>query len=301
MTNWIKAVPADDGFHEVGDDDVFWTETKWFVFSVPERGISGMWHSMFRFNQGVCNASVCIWDDSGQADSEVLYSQNFWHLPLPEEGKQIRLVNGLKYDVLEPLRRYRLRYDVGTVKFDLEYEGICEPIMAGHHIDQPCRVTGTLEIRGESIRVDSYEMRDQSWHVRSDLGMTSDITEGSYSYAITPNSAACAWFSGSPMSEQTLLRGWLFRDGKVSALTSASRTTSRKPDGSVRDLQVQGSDELGRTFQLSGATINNLEWRSSPVNPNFVQQVEYDFDGVPASGQTNDWSMQLFRSTRSAT
>ncbi len=303
IINMPQAILADDFFHQPGSDDIFWTETAMFSFSVPERRISGMTYPLFRLNQGVCSSGIYIWDDSGEGDHEIIYSQNFWHLPLPEDDKRIRLLNGLKYDVLEPLRRYRVRYDGGLVKFDLEYEGICEPVMnqAGNHLDQPCRVTGTLEIRGEKIPVDCYEIRDKTWHVRSDLRMTSDIAEGSYTYAITPDSAVVAQMTGSPTSEQELLSGWLLRDGKVSALTSGLRTASREPGRPARNVELRGADELGRTFHISGKTFNHFALRAAPAIPAWASGVEFDFDGVPADGQTQEWSMQLFSSTRSST
>ncbi|MGW6032732.1 hypothetical protein ACWFOS_03670 [Gordonia terrae] len=297
------AIPADDFMHEPGNDDIFWTETAMFSFAVPERRISGMSYPLFRLNQGVCNSAIYVWDDSGEADHEILYSQNFWHLPLPEDPQKLRLLNGLKYDVLEPLRRYRVRYDGGLVKFDLQYEGICEPVMnkAGNHLDQPCRVTGTLEIRGETIPVDCYEIRDKTWHVRSDLRVASDIAEGSYTYAITPDSAVVAQMMGSPSGEQELANGWLFRDGQVSSLKTGSRKATRDPGRPASFVELGGTDEMGRTFHLSGKTVNHYALRAAPSLPTWASAVEFDFDGVAAHGQNQEWSMQLFSSTQTPT
>ncbi|WP_408899760.1 hypothetical protein ACJ5H2_22920 (plasmid) [Nocardioides sp. R1-1] len=295
------ATPADDLFHEVESDDPFWTETAWFAFSVPERRLTGMSHPLFRLNQGICSSGVYVWDDTGESDHEVLYSQNFWHLPLPTDDKHIKLLNGLEYDVLEPLRRYRVRYDGGLVKFDLEYEGICEPVMneAGNHLDQPCRVTGTLELRGESIKVDCFDIRDKTWHVRSDVNMNAALAQGSYTYAITADSAVMTWMSGDPTAEQKLLSGWLLRDGKVSEFSTISRRTTRDSRRLLSGIELEGRDGLGREFRLSGKTLNRYAFRAAPSLPCWISAVDYSLDGVPAQGQTQEWSMQLFNSTRS--
>jgi hypothetical protein len=257
-------------------------------------------YPLFRINQRVCSSGVYIWDDSAEADHEILYSQNFWHLPLPEDGTRIRLLDSLKYDVLEPLNRYRVRYDRELVKLDLEYEGLCEPILnkAGNHLDQPCKVTGTLELRGETIPIDCYEVRDKTWHVRSDLRMASETSEGSYTYAMTPDSTVLALTAGPPTGEHTLLTGWLLRDGEVSLLTSVARKVARKPGRPAHEVEMQGTDALGRTFQLTGQTYNNFALRSAPTLPAWLSGTSFNFDGVPAEGQSQEWSQNLFGSTR---
>jgi hypothetical protein len=118
----------DDALHQPTSDDLFWTETAWFAFSVPERRVSGAIYPVFRTNQGVCSAGVYLWDDRGEGAHEILYCHNLWHLPLPDDIRSMSLPGGLAYEVVEPLRRYRVRYDDGCdLALDLDYTAIVAP------------------------------------------------------------------------------------------------------------------------------------------------------------------------------
>ena len=62
-------------------------------------------------------------------------------------------MNGIRYKCLEPLSKYELHYldaDAEEVEVHLTCEGIAKPnYLAGSHLDQPCRYTGTIRLQDD--------------------------------------------------------------------------------------------------------------------------------------------------------
>jgi hypothetical protein len=297
-----KPVPEDDNLHPPTSDDIFWTETAWFAFAAPERNLTGCIYPVFRTNLNICAAGVFIWDATGEADHEVLYSHNYWHLPMPNDLRKMRLLSGLSYDVLEPLRSYRVRYESDEVQFDLQYDGLFEPFLGvkGDHLDQPCRVKGSVFLHGGEIPIDCLEMRDKSWHVRSDVNDTlpAELAIGSYAYAITEDSAFLGWTTGKDETLTTVRGGWLYRDGEISRLTSGRRVAERERGRPAHRMTIEGTDELGRTFEAEGETFNNFAMRSTPSLLAYISGASWNFDGQEALGESQEWSAGSSRASR---
>lgn len=290
--------PSDDDLHRPATDDLFWTETAWFAFAVPERKVLGFVYPVFRANQDICSSGVYLWDDTGETDLECLYAHNYWHMPLPQTLTSMSLPSGLSYEVLKPLRQYHVTYDSDDCKFDLVYEGLCDPILTprGDHLDQPCRVTGTVSLLGETLTVDGYEIRDKSWSVRSDhsLVLPDRISEGSYLYGINADTAFLARTMGSHPNADRLRRGgWLLRDGIVSPLVSGRRDVEREPGRPPSRVEVSGTDELGREFTAVGQSVNHFVYRSSPAMSPWISGVQWTIDGSPAWGENQEWSLKV--------
>ena len=106
---------------------------------------------------------------------EVLYSTNFSALELPADAdlRDVDLPTGVSIKVDEPTKSYSLGYDdAGRFTADLRFEAEMAPrplVAAGStfgkaaHFDQIGRVTGTIELHGESIAIDCWSMRDRTW------------------------------------------------------------------------------------------------------------------------------------------
>lgn len=289
-------IPADDGLHAPTSPDIFWTETAWFAFTVPDRCISAYIYPVFRTNQGVCSSGMYIWDASGEHEHAARYFHNYWHLPMPEDLTTMHLASGLAYDVLKPLKRYRVRYESDRAKLDLIYEGLVAPVLTPRedHLDQPCRVTGRLILDGELIEVDTFAMRDKSWSVRSDrtLAVPPDLTEGSYCYGINGDTAFLARTMSSDPSRAALRRGgWLMRDGLCSPIVSGTRNVERPPGRPPSSVTIEGTDELGRIFRAVGTPYNHFALRSTPAMVPWISGVAWTIDGATAWGENQEWSL----------
>jgi hypothetical protein len=300
----------DDEFHPPTSDDPFWTETCWFTFAVPSRRLSGQLYPFFRPNQGVCAAAAYVWDDSGEHLWNARYAKNFWHLPIPDRPlTDIVLPNGAGYRCLEGLHRYELSYDDpdgDDLSIRLTYTSVAPPNYLGQsHLDQPGRYTGTIVLDGEEIAVDSFGFRDRSWGVRSQFGP--GYGPGGYSYATASEQhgfhTITMDFGGGFQS----IHGYHMRDGEWSKVKSATRTvTERRPEsGFPAAIEIDGTDELGRSFRATGRALNALGLH---LNPNLFTVnclTEWELDGVPCFGEDHDnWSAggarRFFRQFQSA-
>jgi hypothetical protein len=297
----------DDEFHPPASDDPWWTETCWFTFTVPGRGLSGQLYPFFRANQRVTAGGAYFWDTHGSDPSNCVYAKNFWHLPIPDEPlSNITLANGIRYRCVEPLTKYEIGYDDpdggDEIHVDLTFTAVTPPHRLGtSHLDQPGRYQGTIVVRGETIPVDSYGFRDRSWGPRAQFGQGlggSVATRGGYSYATASQRDAFHTITMDFGAGCQSIHGYLLRDGQWSKLASARREVlERDPVGAhPLHVRIDGVDELGRELHAEGRCRNSI---AVFLNPNLFTinaLTEWTFDGVTAFGEDHDnWSAPAIR------
>lgn len=296
MTDAGAVTAADDEFHPPTDDDPFWTETCWFTFTVPERRLSGQLYPFFRPNQGVMAAGVYFWDDRGNQLWNCRYAKNFWHLPIPDQPlSDIRLQNGIRYRVLEPLRRYAVGFDdpdADDLHVDLTFTAVGPAHLLGtSHLDQPGRYRGTIVLDGEEITVDAYGFRDRSWGPRAQFGDTlHGATNGGYSYGTASERDGFHAITMDYGDGCVGIHGYVVRDGEWAKLDSAVRTVTERDatSGFPRRVTLDITDRLGRELHAEGTCLNQL---AIPLNPNLFTVnclTEWTFDGVTAYGEDHD-------------
>lgn len=291
----------DDRFHPPAAQDPWWTETCWFSFAHPEEQLSGSFYPLFRPNQGVCSLAVSVWDASAHEPWRMLYSRADWHLPLPATNLDRLALGALRYEVLEPLRRYRVSYQDGQrFSAELEYEGLIAAHDAGGrggqgHLDQPCRVRGEITLRGRRIAIDSPDMRDRSWGVRRD----DRTTRGAYSYAIASarDSFLVLSFASPGLAGrgdvQPIVAGYLVRDGEKANLVAGTRSIERDGAAWPARITIEARDALGRSLDVSGVTVNRFANQASPGLFAWMSLTRWDFAGE-SHGQDQDiWSPDL--------
>ena len=276
-------------------------ETAWFGFCVPERRLAGAVYPLFRPNLGICAVGVHVWDDRATHPSEVLYSKTAWHLPMPDHDlTHLRLANGLRYDQLEPLRRYAIAFADDELELSLEFEALhppCAPMLGPHgHLDQAGRVTGSLTVGGELIPVDCFDMRDRSWSVRSDTG---PVAAG-YDYAVASADHAVQAMSVTSGDQGIVLAGYHLRDGELHPLTGGTRTVERDHGLPVR-VHLEVTDAGGRTVAATGTPVNRFAFQSSPNYFAWMSLTQWAIDGAEAWGEDQDvWSPDRWRDRRRA-
>ncbi len=298
----------DDEFHPPTSDDPYWTETCWFTFTVPERRLSGQLYPFFRTNQGVAAGGAYFWDDQGDQLWNCLYAKNFWHLPIPPQPlSDISLPNGIRYQCLEPLTSYRVRYDDpdggDELHVDLTFTAVLPPHYLGaSHLDQPGRYQGKVVLRGEEISVDSYGFRDRSWGVRTQFGQGltgSPAPNGGYSYGTASASDAFHMISMNYAGTGCLnIHGYLLRDGTWSKLAAGRRDVVERSSstGYPQRVVIEATDELGRSLHAEGRTLNGLGLHLNPNLFTVNALTEWTFDGVTAFGEDHDnWSAPAIR------
>jgi hypothetical protein len=275
-----------DQFHQPATGDRWWTETCWFSFDQPGPDLSATFYPLFRPNLGVCSLAVHLWDPSGAAPWEARYSKFMWHLAMPSTDLTKLELEGLRYDCLEPDRRFLVRYDdADRAHIELEYTGLRELWVAsddprGGHTDQPCHVTGVVRLGDEEIPIDCLGMRDRTWSPRPD-----DRTDAGtgYTYGIGSADEQFLLLTALDGNHGTLtagrFRGYLVRDGVPAPLTAATRDVTSRTSGMPRTLEVSITDELGRTLVASGITCNRLANHATPSSFAWMSMTEWRVEG----------------------
>jgi hypothetical protein len=283
---------ADDNWH---DHSPHWweTETVWFTFNVPERGMGGGLYIKARSTQETCDGGAWIWDPS---DADALYDDQPVGLPFPNRGGDLRDLtapNGVHVKVLEPLMKYHTTFsDPGRFEADLVHEGIVPPhshpigawpYWNSRHIDQPMHTTGRIVVNGEDIPVDCYSIRDRSWGPRPEGPTPPDrkLAAGAWTFNPRPARAALpysvaymfgaqdsqeAWLVGtSPLRDEngTLSdeldpgAGYLVRGGVYAPLVRGHRESRiDRVNKWTTNVHIEAIDALGRTLDCHGELVS---------------------------------------------
>jgi hypothetical protein len=298
--------PADDDFHPVARPDDSWTETCWFAGMVPERGL-GVWtYPVFRPHLGIMSCGIYVWEHGTEEIWQLPYYRVFWHMRYPAEQRltSLRLDNGLEYDTLEPLTRYRVAYaDGDAISFELEFEALHEPSAHGlrdgrGHFDQLGRVTGELTLYGEKIEIDCIEMRDRTWGPRREGRQATML---GYDYAASSKTSG---FHSTTLRDGEAkafshLFGFVLREHGKRELVEATREVERDPHGRPERIVIRAIDEDGQPYDVHGVVASRFGMPSTPWF-NWVSQVHWTLpDGTVAVGEDQEtWSPALFRALR---
>lgn len=303
-----EVVPSDDSFfgHERSDSP-WWNESAWFGFMIPERKINAYFYMWHRPNMKLTAAGVALWDPYGTERHNCLYSHWYNFNPLPEGADmfEYELANGMKCELIEPLKKYHLTYDSETCQMDLMWEGVHPPQnlhfqsnkgfgnFGGFHYEQLGHVTGLVTVEGEEIPVDCHHVRDHSWGVRGPLkgqvggGLEMGWASDSTAFCVTvarPEPMA-------PVDAESRDRpgyGHFIKDGELGTVVAGTRrVVERASDGRPLRFVIDLEDERGRELHAEGRLENCLKWDDLW----FVHWglVSWEIDGEKGWGETQDW------------
>jgi hypothetical protein len=290
---------ADDGFHPGTTEDRSWTETCWFAAAVPERGLAVWTYPLFRPELGIMSCGIYVWEPGAEELWQLPYYRTWWHLPIPADAvlERLELPNGLRYEVLEPLTAYRVRYEDDGIALDMTFRALHPPHAVGvepgrhGHFDQLGRVTGSLELAGERLALDCVEMRDRTWSPRRESRQQAFV---SYSYGATGDGASGFHLSTRHRPDRgvdQLLTGFLLEDGSTVPLGDGVCEVDRDEQGRPLRVRLRGS-----RLHADGEVLSRL---SMPSTPWFVWACVVRWtlaDGRVAYGEHQDtWSPGLLR------
>jgi len=309
MAGATTAAVDPDRFCPTATDDPYWNESAWFSFSVPERGLHGMVYYFFRPNMQLLIGGPIIWDATGRHTWDCLYHD--WHhlQPMPDGAQKFDFTSHTSLDVkaIEPLKQYRLRYDCNGCKLDLLWRAIKEPhhflgmeieaTGAGAdnrmHLEQMGRVTGTIELAGETIPVDSYALRDTSWGRRQ----IDTVKRGSYFWAIGDERTAFHAQTMGEDADQRVVGGFLMLDGEMATLTGGSRVNTRMGEVTPAAFSLLLEDDRGRTAEIEARVTSDLMFNGFPRCQVVWSLLQADFgNGIRGWGDIQEFQpMEQFR------
>jgi hypothetical protein len=274
--------PHHDLAHPVGPDAA-WSESYYFN-GYDENSSSGLFTRIgIRPNEGTMDVGLSVWLPDGQlAEYRHVLDQH-------EMIDTVLAVGGVRYEMLEPMRRWRLVADVVAparacatgssaqrevrLEMDLEFEALTDAIgtdgtpagttgsaeaaaAAGTtgkgHYEQAGRWRGWLAVDGARVEwTDARGNRDGSWGPRRWGGPTMWRW-------FSINIGDDLHFGGIRLGTGSgdLHRGWVWREGRATSVATWALRTELAPDAlTQRVVHLEVTDKRGRTYRLRGDVL----------------------------------------------
>jgi hypothetical protein len=297
--------PEDFDFHFTAESPYNWAETLALPFVVPEANINAVVYLVTRPKLGVAMCDITLMDRITDLWEEQLYVDNMQHLPCPETLTKFALPNGLSFEVVEPLKLYKMLYEgIDETSFDLTYRALhapydindpaMDPTAAARigpawdsswsgHYEQTYHITGELVARGVRHNVDCVETGDRSWGPRPERDNGAVIWwHASFGEALTIH-----LFTGHDLAKTNAMgphiSGYVLEDGQIYGITASSGTQEYRkamPMGGVLSV----TDVRGKSFDVSFSTVNGCYWAPCPSNTYLQASLRVTCGGLQGHG-----------------
>jgi hypothetical protein len=280
--------------------------------TLSERAASIYVYFYHRPNMRLSAGGVKLWDPSGATEYDCLgYDWNrTMALPPGADMFDFTLENGLSVTMLEPFTTFTITHR-GAFAVDLTWRALMDPYAFGlnaglegwtsnvdgyttGHYQQFGQITGTVELGGERIAVDTTAIRDRSWGPRravaarrAELMWCAASADNSFSvYSVSTHDAATDPIVGT--TDQVAF-GHYTRDGQSAYIAGGtSRVLERGPDLRPLTIELDAQDSLGRTLKATGHGLNALVWSVYDRTYQLPCTTEWEFDAQRTTGE--DWS-----------
>ena len=298
----------DDGLHgHLAGDDWWFTETAWYSFHQRERALGGWFYTMVRHNIGTVAGGVWVWDSSAHLPWEVPYNSNLSALELPAgvDLRDVTLPNGVAIRVETPTLAYCLGYDdPGRFCADLRFEAIVPPrplAAAGStfgrsaHFDQIGRVTGSIDLHGETIDIDCWSMRDRTWGRRPE----DRPRQAAYVTGVGDDGSGFLAVTNIRDGTDRVAYGFVQHGVSQTSLVDGERTVLRDPDGWVTEVRINAVDASGARFVAAGRSVSRIVInRHSFIDINSLIQWEVDGIGTWWGEDQDMWPVHRFAAAK---
>lgn len=280
----------DEFMHPLGEDRA-WSESYYFNFHDPERGV-GMFARMgFRANEGTVDGLCGVY--LGGHRVAFIYARE-----RIADYNDLR-AGGLSLERMAPFKRWGIRYrgpaqDIADdrilitrrkerpanwftpaeVTMDLNFAALNDPYYtpgsgAHGHFEQVGHVTGRVAVGNDRWNVDGFGVRDKSWGPRTwqgggggparpAAGLAEDAGPRPFVHWFSLNFGDNLAFGAScgRRGEEMRGGGWAWRDGKNLVLEDVSVTSTYEP-GTIlhRSLTMTGRDSGGAEHRIGGELI----------------------------------------------
>ena len=330
--------PVDDEYH-VPSDNPLDLETNWWAFNVPERGIGGWLHAAYYPNKGTVTWRVFAWDPSGADPARLAYYRKVADAPMPAHPDLRDIVfpqGGFGLKMLTPLNEFEVTYRDAERDFGVgfHFQSVHPPhrftpgeapCLHNPHIDQLGHMVGELILRGETMPIDCYSVRDRTWGPREGAHASSQKADYVQGKTIVRNPGGAQWREierergrgriqyifghagpdtgflsfirpqdGDAKGWSPLNMGWLLKDGvfkRLDKTKSAMRNYRHRDTGWSQHMEVLLVDESGRSMEAEGHALSHMSEHGTGANALF----RWDFDGQVGWGEDQDgWQFDHF-------
>lgn len=297
----------DDFPHPIGDDAA-WSESYYFNFVDPDSKIAMFTRMGFRAKDGWADGLHVVY--LGGDRVAFTYGRKAF-----EGGDHGLTVGGLTLHRDEPMKKWRVSYDgpaqdiadasvlitpskerdegwftPATLKMEVSFDSLIDPHYAAKgehgHFEQTGKVTGKIEISGDTFEVNGIGVRDKSWGPRSWSAGDGGENETPSSNNSAPNPFV-NWFSMTFGEDHALgcscfarggeMRGegWIVIDGRAMDLNDIKITDSTYQDGTIlhETMRLTGTAEDGTPIDVKGKVLTICPTKiPSPGGATFVNE-----------------------------
>lgn len=306
------AKDADDLLHPLlskSEPSPALTETQYLGFNIPEHDIHGIGYLWYHPNLKTVMGGIAvwqgfkehplqseIWDYVGYMSDDCL-KDDLWHY---------RMENSYEVTTVEPLQSHRISYrnDATDSSVDVTLQALCPPIMqsTGFHFEQPMKTSGEIRLRGNTYTVDGTTVRDRSFGQQRNeylvplpplawmnAAFSSDFSFGCTAFDDPVNNPA--WVNDFKLPNNEPLRGgWVYSAGISSKITSASKSVVRRRNSlQVDRVELIVTDEMGRTFEITGTSSAGVNWRTWHNMDSNINLMRWECAGQVAYGDYQEF------------
>jgi hypothetical protein len=255
-------------------------ETSYFGFNIPEENINGEIYHWIHPNLGMSTGGVYIWQGVKPLEIAAEYMDYRTYMPMPQSIVNCTWPSGVRIDMIEPTKRFRLEYTDAERETKFDFESIATMPLAvrpdGKHFTQAMKTDGTLTLRGKEYKIDGYFTRDRSWgDKRSEkpipmppLGWTVGVFDDSFAFHVaafdTPEWHP-EWATQYPhvKAGENHLWGYMWFEGRLSGIARVDMFVTRAADGiTPQSLDMHVEDTDGRSYDIRGTMQAQLPFNT---------------------------------------
>jgi len=303
--------PRHDYAHAV-EADTAWSESYYFNAYDPDTD-SGLFTRVgIRPNEGTMDVGLSVWLPGGDL-------AEYRHVVACHEMSEAPLVvDGVRYELIEPLRRWRLVADVEATArpcrvddptrrpvalgLDATFEALTPAVGSDGgggrstqsgaaatttgkgHLEQAGRWSGTLTVDGRAVEwTDARGNRDRSWGPRRWGGPPMWRW-------FSINIGDDLHFGGIRLGTDAgdLHRGWVSEDGRVTSVREWGLATEVADDGlTQRVIHLEVTDKADRSYSLTGRVLRVADIGrpgGTVINEGLTEWTHHRDDGTTAVG-----------------
>jgi hypothetical protein len=288
--SWTVGGGRGFGAYEVRDEELHpaqheehdsLTETWAYMFWMPRQRIGCIAYLWVHPNLKVLTGGLTVYQGhkSHHLQGEIFDMPIFNSAErcISKNGRDIRVPNGFRAQILEPFKTIQLTYSDATRGnlVDLRFTAASPPIMRESlkHFDQIMDVKGALTLRGKSHQVDCWGSRDRSWgeprpesqySIPPYTWMTGRFPSGMMWNANGHDDPKRRpdWSRAYKVAAKDVFKdGWIYRDGEKSRIAHFSKITKRDPR-TRRPLRhdIEIVDTKGRDYRIQGEVFASTPW-----------------------------------------
>lgn len=273
--------PVLDASHDLGhpvEGDSAWSESYYFNCYDPAGDVGFFTRIGVRPNEGTIDVGLSVWRPDGELEHRRAVREQ------REMVERVLEVGGVRYELLEPMRRWRLTAEPDAdspVAMDVTFESLMPAIgvdgqgssgsgasaatgasTGKGHLEQAGRWSGWIDAGQGRITLSDRTRgnRDKSWGPRRWGG---PLMWRWFSINIDDDTHFGGIRIGTDAGD--LHRGWVWKDGEAVSIREWDVTTEVADDGFTHErLRVVATDKRDRLHMLDGHVLRVAPVRSGP-------------------------------------